>query len=365
MKFYIISPVLAACFLLMACESENPSTPEPPATYDATPYTLDLKGMPVPPFVPADNQLTVQGVKLGQMLFNEKMLSKGNAQSCADCHAQSTSFSDKRRFSIGVDGLPGRRQAMPLVNLLFVPTGGPGVIPGFFWDGRSVSLRDQALRPIQDTLEMHETLPNMVAKLQASKTYRDHFVRAFGSDTITADRVARALEQFELTLNSVDSKFDRVQRAQATYTPQEQRGRDLFFREMSPMSGGPRGAECFHCHGGPSFSNFAFSNNGLDDDASITDIGRQEVTNNPRDRARFKTPSLRNIAASAPYMHDGRFTTLREVLNHYNTGIKISATLDPALDLNRRPGGLGLRPDELDDLEAFLHTLTDSTFIGR
>ncbi len=357
--------LLCMSIMLMACANDGPSTPEPPATYDATPYQLDLKGIPVPPFIPADNPLTVQGVKLGSMLFKERMLSRGSAQSCADCHAQSAGFSDTRRYSIGVDGMAGRRQAMPLINLAFVPVSGPGGPGrGFFWDGRSPTLRDQALQPIQDPVEMHETLPNVIAKLQSSSTYRNQFMRAFGSDTITADRIARALEQFALSLVSFDSKFDRVQRGQATFTAQEQRGRDLFFSEMS-HDGSVRGAECFHCHGGPSFSNFNFSNNGLDDEPTVSDVGRMEVTNNPRDRGKFKTPTLRNIAVTPPYMHDGRFTSLRQTIEHYNTGIKISPTLDPALDLNRRPGGLGLREDEIQDLEAFLYTLTDTTFITK
>lgn len=344
--------VLAVAVLTAAC-SDTPSTPEEPAVYDATPYVINTKGLPMPPPMafPPDNPLTVQGVKLGEMLFNEKMLSKDNSQACASCHVKENAFTDLRQFSIGVEGLPGKRHSMAVFNMAYHR-------PGFFWDGRARTLRDQALMPIQDPLEMNETLPNMVAKLQASKTYRDQFIRAFNTDTITSTRVAMALEQFMLSIFSGNSKFDKSQRGEVTLTESEERGRILFFREVDPPQG-IVGGECFHCHGGPNFTNSAFMNNGLDTDAEMTDLGFFNTTNNPRDKGRFKVTSLRNIAKTPPYMHDGRFATLEEVVDHYNTGVKQSSTVDPLMQFNLRPGGLGLSEQDKEDLVAFLKTLSE------
>lgn len=344
--------VILLCVFAVGCTDQAPS-PEEPAVYDPTPYVINTKGLPTPPpaAFPADNPLTVQGVKLGEMLFNEKMLSKNNTQSCATCHVKEDGFSDIRRFSIGVEGLPGKRQAMAVFNMAYHR-------PGFFWDGRARTLRDQALMPIQDPLEMNETLPNMVAKLQASKTYRDQFIRAFNTDTITSARVAMALEQFMLSIFSGNTKFDKSQRGEATLTESEERGRVLFFREVDPAQG-IVGGECFHCHGGPNFTNNAFMNNGLDTDAEMTDLGFYETTKDPRDKGRFKVTTLRNIAKTPPYMHDGRFATLEEVIDHYNTGVKNSSTVDPLLHFNMRPGGLGLSEQDKQDLVAFLRTLSE------
>jgi cytochrome c peroxidase len=359
----LLAVILVAAIIMLSltgCSESAPNVPETPATYDPTPYVLDTKGLPPPP-LPPDNALTVQKVKLGKMLFHERLLSKDGSQSCADCHVQTDGFSDTRRFSVGVEGSPGTRQAMAVFNMAWHRVG-PG--RGFFWDGRAALLRDQALRPIQDPLEMNETLPNAVAKLQASKTYRDQFMRAFGSDTVTSGRMALAMEQFMLSIVSGGSKFDKVQRGEATFTAAEQRGHDLFFREVNPATGAV-GAECFHCHGGPNFSNDAFMNNGLDSPPQWTDLGRYEVTKDDRDRARFKVTSLRNIDLTPPYMHDGRFTTLEEVVRHYNTGVKGSPTVErDLLQFNLRPGGLGLSETQIADVVAFLKTLTDPDLVA-
>ncbi len=353
--------------LLMSCSSENNTTPEDPATYDPTPYALDTKGLPPPPGLPADNPLTVQGVQLGRMLFYEKMLSKDGSQACADCHVQADAFTDIRRFSIGVEGLPGKRQAMSVFNMAWRPPGRtqPGAPNrgGFFWDGRAELLRHQSLMPIQDPLEMNETLENAIAKLQSEQRYRDQFIRAFDTDTITEDLMSKAMEQFMFTIVSGNSKFDQVQRGSAQFTESEQRGHDLYFAEVEP-SLNQKGAECFHCHGGVNFSNNQFMNNGLDAPPQWSDLGRYEVTGNDRDRARFLATSLRNIELTAPYMHDGRFQTLEEVIDHYNTGVRQSPTLElPLMQFNVRPGGLGLNEQDKQDLVAFLKTLTDQDLL--
>jgi cytochrome c peroxidase len=348
--FLLLIPVA----FLVACDSKEPV--EPPATYDATPYALQYGDFP-PPVLPDDNKPTVAGVQLGRMLFYEKMLSKDGTQACADCHVQGDAFSDIRRFSIGVEGLPGKRQAMPVMNLAWHRN-------GLFWDGRAPLLRDQALKPIQDPLEMNETLPNAVAKLAADKRYTDQFVRAFGEADITPERMALALEQFMLSVVSHDSKWDKYKRGEVTLSDSEERGRVLFFAEFDPF-GTERGAECFHCHGGFNFTNDEFMNNGLDPDAAQTDPGRRSVSGNAADMAKFKVPSLRNIALTAPYMHDGRFSTLEAVIDHYNTGVQQSATMDELLQYNVQPGGLQLSAQDKADLVAFLQTLSDPSFLAN
>ena len=191
--------VLSIAIFLLSCSDDAPA-PNTPVVFDATPFAFDAQGLPVPA-LPSDYPLTVQRVQLGRMLFHEKMLSRDGSQSCASCHQQKDGASDIRQFSIGVKGLSGTRQAMAVTNLAWHRR-------GFFWDGRAPTLRDQALHPIQDTLEMDETLPNVVLKLSASKIYREQFVRAFNADTITSELVGIALEQFMLTMISANSTFD-------------------------------------------------------------------------------------------------------------------------------------------------------------
>lgn len=337
-----------------ACNDKEPV--ETPAVYDPTPYNLNTGDFPTPG-LPPDNVPTVAGVLLGRMLFYEKMLSKDGSQACADCHRQPDAFSDIRRFSVGVENLPGKRQAMALVNLAWHTN-------GLFWDGRSPTLRDQALKPIQDPLEMNENLPNVVAKISAEKQYTDQFIRAFGDANVTPERIALAIEQFELSMISNNSKYDRYLRGAATLTDAEERGRVLFFTEFDPF-GSTKGGECFHCHAGHNFTNDEYMNNGLDTDVSMTDEGRRKVTNDPADRGRFKVPSLRNIALTPPYMHDGRFATLEEVVDHYNTGVKNSQTVEFILQYNLQPGGLQLTPQDKSDLVEFLKTLTDTDFVNN
>lgn len=355
MKKYLL---LLSCFGLVlwsGCK-DNDTAPETPASYDATPYTMNFYDLPVVDF-PADNKPTVQGVKLGRMLFYEKMLSKDASQACASCHAQGNAFSDTSRFSIGVEKLPGKRQAMAIFNMLYHKK-------GFFWDGRAPLLRDQALKPIQDPLEMNETLPNMIAKLAASKNYRDQFIRAFGSDTISSERVALALEQFMFSIVSGNAKYDQVKRGTAQFTAEEERGYNLFFTEFDP-SGKKKGAECFHCHAGANFGSGDYANNALDSDADIKDEGRAKVTEKAADKAKFKVPSLRNIAVTAPYMHDGRFKSLEEVIEHYNSGAKKSSTVDFLMQYNLQPGGLQLSTQDKQDLLAFLKTLSDPSYLNN
>jgi cytochrome c peroxidase len=351
---------MAGLVVAAACQKSGDDVtkndpPEVLPDYDSTSFSIDYGILPEPD-LPADNPLTVEKVKLGRMLFYDKILSRNELQSCADCHLQTDGFSDVRRFSLGVEDLPGTRQAMGVFNMAWHTN-------GFFWDGRAPLLRDQALMPIQDPLEMNETLENVIQKLNDSKDYRFQFARAFEDPEITEEKMAFAMEAFMLTIVSNNSKFDQFLQGQYTFTASEQRGFDLFFTEFDP-NGEVKGGECFHCHAGVNFTNDKYMNNGLDSDAEFTDEGYFKTTGNPGDMARFKVPSLRNIANTPPYMHDGRFATLEEVIDHYNTGVKASSTIDEIMQFNLDPG-LQLSEQDKADLVAFLKTLSDETFLNN
>ena len=347
-KISVAASVAVMIFVSCKKEAETPATP---ASYDPTPYTMNYGDFP-PPQIAADNPLTKQGVQLGRMLFYEKRLSKDNSMSCASCHRQEYAFSDTNRFSIGVDGHPSGRQAMAVFNMAWNTN-------EFFWDGRAALLRDQSLMPIEDSLEMAETLPSVINKLAADQSYKNQFIRAFGSYEITSEKMALAMEQFMNSIVSVESKYDRFLSGQETLTPSENRGRKLFFTEYNQFFPDSSGADCAHCHVPKNFENDRYMNNGLDAGPDIDDFGRELATGNPMDRGRMKVTSLRNIELTPPYMHDGRFQTLEEVVEHYNSGIQPSPSLDPAL-ANTMSTGLMLDAQDKADLVAFLRTFTDT-----
>ena len=314
-----------------------------------TPYEFQMDATFSIPDLPRDNPLLNERVELGKKLFFDPLLSINNQQSCADCHAPEKAFTDNRRTARGAEGEFGPRNSMPLFNLAWKRE--------FFWDGRAKSLREQVLQPIENPIEMHESLPRVVAKL-GQTNYPALFTAAFGSPEITPEKISLALENFLLTLTSFNAKFDRVQRGQEKFTTEEQRGFELFSTEYDPRRG-QFGADCFHCHGGPLFQSQAFANNGSD--GALKDIGREKVTGKASDRGKFSTPSLRNIALTAPYMHDGRFDTLESVVEHYSTGVPRSPTLDP--NLAKHPdGGVPLSSPDKKALTAFLRTLTDAQY---
>ncbi len=344
----IIALLLITFFGSQACKDDDKEI----AVYDDTAYVLAHEGFPAP-LLAEDNPLTVQGVQLGKMLFYEPLLSGDGTQACADCHRQEHAFTDTARFSIGIRDMEGKRQAMSVFNTAWHNN-------EFFWDGRAHLLRDQSLLPIQDELEMDETLENVVSKLSDLDSYKNQFVRAFGDDEITTERISLAMEQFMNSIVSNDAPYDRWQRGELELTESEERGRQLFFTEYNPFFPEESGADCAHCHGGFNFANNQYMNNGLD--ASFTDLGRFDVTADDQDRGRFKVTSLRNIALTAPYMHDGRFTTLEEVIDHYDHGIQVSPSLDQAL-LATTDTGLMLTDQDKQDLIAFLHTLTDQSLL--
>lgn len=319
-----------------------------PSKFTTYPFQIS-ETFPLPD-LPPDNPLTVERVALGKKLFFDKRLSINNQQACADCHSPDRAFTDGRRTARGAEGAIGPRKTMPLFNLAWKNQ--------FFWDGRAKSIREQVLEPIQNPIEMHQSLTNLVVKLARTGNYPALFAAAFGSPEITAQKISLALENYLLTLTSFDSKFDRVLRGREKFTPQEQRGFELFSTEYDPRRG-QYGADCFHCHGGPLFRSQAFANNGLDD--VFPDAGLEKVTGRAADRGKFAVPSLRNVALTAPYMHDGRFSTLEQVVEHYVSGVKRSPTLDP--NIAKHPdGGVPLDRADQQALVAFLKTLTDEKF---
>lgn len=306
--------------------------------------------------IPEDNPMTVEGVELGRKLFYEELLSGDNTMSCASCHDSKIAFSDTGAFSIGIDGLPGERNAMPLINL--------GWADKFFWDGRKEGLEAQAFAPVTDVVEMHENWPNAVSELQAHPEYPLLFEKAFGSSVIDSVMVAKAIAQFERTLLSANSPMDKYMNANNAIGSSGWSIAD----ELAAYQGfvifiDEEKGDCFHCHGdsfNPLWTDNLFHNNGLD--AVITDKGLGKVTGNPSDDGKFKTPTLRNLVFTAPYMHDGRFETLDEVIDHYSEGLQPSPTIDPLMK-TVDVGGVQLTSEEKYYLKMFLISLSDSSFV--
>ncbi len=318
-------------------------------TYDPTPYNLELPvGFP-PMDIPADNPLTVEGVELGRHLFYEKRMSHTLTQACADCHFSFAAFSDTAQLSQGVTGALGRRNAMVLQNL--------GYADNYFWDGRAASLEEQIFMPVTDPNEMDDTWPNVVSKLEADTMYQRMFFEAFGISTIDSVHVSKAIAQFLRTMVSGDSRWDKAIRGELILTTDEFEGYDLF-KSLT-------GADCFHCHPHSSrlFTDHSYANNGMD--LSFTDNGLGEVTGLPFDNGKFKVPSLRNVEYSAPYMHDGRFATLDEVIDHYSDHVEeASPNISPLMEF-ASTGGVALTPTEKNQVKAFLLALSDPDFINN
>ncbi|MES2382206.1 MAG: cytochrome c peroxidase [Bacteroidota bacterium] len=313
---------------------------------------------------PADNPLTEEGVELGRKLFYETMLSANNSQSCASCHNQSFAFTDNGLdFSVGVTGEKGTRNAMPLFNLAYQESKSASVHK-FFWDGAAPSLERQSIVPIQAPNEMAGSLPVIISRLQAHPFYPKLFKKAFGTDSIYTLLIQKAIAQFERTLLSFNSKYDQylATRNLGVFTESERNGLLLFISENNPALG-LKGADCFHCHGADKsvfMTDFQMHNNGLSENP--TDSGLFRITNQSNDIGKFKTPSLRNLAFTAPYMHDGSLKTLEEVIDFYDSGVKNSPWVDPLI-AKHLPLGLQLTLEQKQDLIAFLQTMTDSSFI--
>lgn len=322
--------------------------------YAPTPHNIVLPSHFPQLEIPADNPLTKEGIWLGRQLFYDPILSLDSTMSCASCHLPEYSFTDILATSKGIDGTNGSRSAMSLVNVGFVTS-------GLFWDGRVKTLEDQALIPVEDPIELHHTWPDVVEKFKKHPIYPSLFRKAFGitnKSEINKEIAAKALAQFERTLISKDSKYDRVTEGKEIFTDMELIGFGMYF-DLDPDV--PR-AECGHCHNAPLAASNAFFNNGISEVSNLSDfldLGRGKVTGSIADNGKFRAPTLRNIKHSAPYMHDGRFSTFDHVLNHYNSGGKSSPNADPLIHT------LKLSPFYINALKAFIDTFEDTTFYNN
>lgn len=348
--------------VVVACQSgkqetdlkpTSPTTTTPASstgvTYQATPMTFTTPAnFPAITYALDKNPLTVEGVNLGRTLFYDASLSANGLISCAFCHIQGAAFAHTdHALSHGVGDKNGPRNVPGLQNLAWRSS--------FFWDGGIANLDLLPIAPIQNPVEMGETMPNVLARLQKSNKYPGLFQAAFGSDSVTAEHFLKALSQFMITMVSANSKYDHYIRNEAggDMTAQELRGLSLFKQN------------CASCHATDFFSDQSFRNNGLPVNPNVVpeDLGRYQITLVESDKRKFRVPSLRNIARTLPYMHDGRFATLEQVLNHYATGVTDNAALDPLLKQNGKLG-LTLSTQDQQDIIAFLNTLTDLTYIN-
>ena len=323
---------------------------------------------------PTENPMTDAGATLGRVLFYDEQLSKNNTIACASCHLQANAFTDPRQFSLGFKGGSTKRNAMGLANLSFTILRGNR--PGFFWDERAPTLEAQVLMPIQDDVEMGMELAALERKLQASSYYPALFDKAFGSPEVTSDRISKAVAQFMRSMVSFDSKFDRA----AASTPGEDYARDFddFTTEENLgkslfTSGVGQIAEigCAHCHVPPTFGMPMSFNNGLDLHYVDQGLGARDVASNDpfteNNNGKFKAGSLRNIALTAPYMHDGRFKTLEQVIDHYSSGVhhheNVSIAFAEVSSENASTSGFHLTDRQKSALVAFLKTLSDESLI--
>lgn len=382
-RYYIVNPSIILIynalrrlcillfFLLMVAVLSSCRKSEDAVTHSQpTPYKLTI-----PPYfptllnIPADNPMTVEGVRLGRYLFYDGRLSgrlhPDSLMSCGTCHLQSRSFEcgiDHPRFHhgrpVGLGGLATLHSMMPLINQMWVHN-------GFLWNGLvhptgpspSMSrLEDLAWMVIHDPYEIAGDTIRTVALLQSVPGYPPMFRDAFGSDRITAKNIGRAIAQFVRTLITANARFDRFMRGEIQLSPSERNGYVLFMTEQ--------GGDCFHCHGGegnPLFTTNMFYNNGKD--SVFSEPGdRFSITGNQADIGAYRAPTLRNLVFTAPYMHDGRFRSIDEVLEFYNSGLKWSPYIHPLMH-HIAKGGVRLNPTQLADLKAFLLTLTDSSFV--
>ena len=307
-------------------------------TVDEVDFIIPKK-WPQPVYDFSKNPLSSAKIQLGRALFYDPILSLDSTISCASCHSQYTAFTHvDHALSHGIENRIGNRNSPALMNLAWGKS--------FMWDGAINHLDMQALAPINNHLEMDEKIGHVVNKLQHSNTYPKLYYKAFGDSLITGEHTLKAISQFLLTLVSANSKYDSVMRRQSYFTAQEKNGYKLFQQN------------CSNCHKEPLFTNQEFENNGLPIDTTLNDYGRSKITGVAKDSFLFKVPTLRNVQFSNPYMHDGRFKRLQDVLKHYTTGIQQTKYLSKQL---AKP--ILLTSNERVDLIAFLLTLTDKTFL--
>jgi cytochrome c peroxidase len=324
------------CLVALPLDGTQPAVP--PLPRDNLPEKLDLEAIPVgldgQRAVPQDNPLSEAKVQLGRKLFFDPLLSADRTIACASCHDPAHGFASPQPRAVGVGGKQGKRNAPSLFNRAY------GL--SFFWDGREATLESQALRPIEDPLEMGASLPEVVTRLQSHADYRARFQAVF-PDGVTAANIGKALASFERTLLLGNSQVDRFRLGEITALSESEKHGMWLFESRG---------RCWRCHAGPNFTDEQYHNTGVSWGKSPADWGRYEVTREEDDRGRFKTPSLRGVADTAPYMHDGSLKTLEEVVEFYNQGGGKNPSLDAAL------APLQLTRDEAKNLVSFLKALS-------
>lgn len=339
MKYFIKIIVL---FSLIGCSNEEeyheinrPIVFNKPSNFPNLAYTF------------SNNPLTEKGFELGKKLFFDGRLSRTNQVSCAFCHEQAYAFTHHGHdLSHGVDDLIGRRNTPSIKNMAFQTE--------YFYDGASNNLEMVSIVPIHNPVEMDENLPNIINKLKQDESYRKLFADAFNGGEVNSTNMLKALAQYMTMTVSANSKYDKYVRNEdgGILTTLEWQGKSIF------------AIKCASCHATDLFTDNSFRNNGLPVNPLLNDLGREEVSGNVNDRYKFKVPSLRNVALTAPYMHDGRFGSLQSVLNFYDNGVQDSSTLDPILKQNNYRG-IDLTEEEKQALIAFLNTLTDQEFVNN
>lgn len=331
--FVIIGSVILLTNGLGSCRKDNPNNLE------MVDQVLP-EGFPEPVYKFADNPLSKDGVELGRKLFYDGVLSLDGNFPCASCHQQIAAFGTyEHDRSHGYNDSHTLRNAPVLFNLAWQTS--------FHWDGEYNSFLDEAAQPINGHIEMAESFNGVINKLSKDAVYRKEFKKVFRTEFIRPDYILKALAQFTGYLTSANSKYDRYKKGEVSFTAQELNGYQLFQ------------ANCASCHPEPLFTDYSFRNIGLPVDPFLNDYGKMLVTKKSTDSLKFKVPTLRNVYISANYMHDGRFNTLAQCLNHYRTGIQQSPTIDPLLT-----GGIILTNTQATDLGLFLRTLTDSSFLS-
>lgn len=384
-----MKPKLTLAALILLCLVRCRPDPVPPAPqgdlsdipYHPTAYTIPKPAhFPQIP-VPDDstkaqtdsnyiyNPMTLEGVQLGRRLFYDPILSGDSTMSCSSCHLPEKSFTDGKAKAVGIDHIEGRRGAMSLLNVAYTQT-------GLFWDGRAPTLEAQAIKPVENDIELHTTWPVVVAKLKAHPLYPRLFRQAFGiSDRseITKELAARAIAQFErILISSGNTKYDRYKLGDANALDDEERAGLLMFFDNGNNDPNLPDGQCFHCHTGDVLLNGGtYFSNGIDTVASPLDFidkGRGEVTGKIDDYGVFRVPTLRNISLTAPYMHDGRYATLEQVIEHYGNGVGTGLQSEgPFLSqIGTKVGSkFYLNAEQKANILKFLKALDDPDFIAN
>ncbi len=346
----------------MACCDDPPPGEDMEVDLSDIPYS-PTPHEPIIPFgfpqleIPEDNPLTLEGIDLGRHLFYDPVLSADSTMSCSSCHLPEFHFQDHQITSVGIDNIAGKRNSMSLINVGFNYN-------GLFWDGRVMTLEEQALEPVEDPVELHNTWPNVIDELKRNPLYQRKFREAFGIEStkdITKELAAKAIASFErIIITGHESKYNRVQEGATFFSDIESRGEDLFL-DTSNFEADSLDAECSHCHTPPLFTSNLFENNGLDsvgDNLQLfLDKGFGAVVGDPAQNGKFRVPGLYNVQFTAPFMHDGRMASMEEVLDHYNSGGKNGINKNA----NMRP--LELDDEKLNALAVFMETLIDTSYL--